>query len=180
MAKTYFEKLKDPRWQKKRLEVLEMNSWACEQCGDRESTLHVHHRQYFKGREPWEYEAGQLTALCEECHGSEHESEDQLLLAASFVVSEGPYSRETVASLVAGFCHQGMGKPYVGDPEAYLSGVVAREICNKGLCMQTLALSEALAARDKFTVREAMNDFIRDLNSRSAAAPPPIRDEDLL
>ncbi|MFZ3209823.1 MAG: hypothetical protein WA140_13490 [Geobacteraceae bacterium] len=180
MAKTYFEKLKDPRWQKKRLEVLELNHWACAQCGETGATLHVHHKQYFKGREPWEYEAGQLTSLCEECHGSEHESEDPLLLASSFVVYDGPCSRETVASLVAGFCRHEMNKPYVGDPEAYLSGDIAREITDKCQCMQMLALSEALAARDQFTVREALNDFIQDLKSRAPAVPPPIRKEDLI
>ena len=115
---SYFEKLKDPRWQKKRLERLEMSDWHCDSCGDGESTLHVHHKVYFKGREPWEYDAKQLSTLCEECHKAEHESENPLMLAASYVdVDGGPYSADTVASLIYGFCmHEDMGP----DPDTYM------------------------------------------------------------
>lgn len=128
MQKTYFQKLKDPRWQKKRLEVLEKNDWVCERCMNGEATLHVHHRQYFKGREPWEYEAGQLAVLCEYCHEVTHEEEDALLLACSYCVSDGPFSRDTAASVVAGFTRQSMSAPYVGDPHAYLTGVLAQQL----------------------------------------------------
>jgi hypothetical protein len=67
-ARTYWEKLKDPRWQKKRLEVLEKAEFTCSQCGDSESTLHVHHGYYCKGNEPWEYPVESLHCLCETCH----------------------------------------------------------------------------------------------------------------
>lgn len=172
MAKTYFEKLKDPRWQKKRLEVLEHGGWSCEHCGDSGSTLHVHHRQYFKGREPWDYEVGQLAVLCEDCHGFTHESEDSLLLAASFVVGDGPFNRDSAASLIAGFCNQGMGKPYVADPESYVAGAVAYALTDKSLVSQLDELSAALDGRDKYTVREAIESFIADLKSRPAAIQP--------
>ena len=71
--KTYSEKLRDPRWQKKRLRVLERDEWTCQGCGDSESTLHVHHRYYTKGAEPWEYPDGSLQTLCEDCHQTENE-----------------------------------------------------------------------------------------------------------
>lgn len=171
MKKPYFEKLLDPRWQKKRLEVLEKNEWACVQCSDTESTLHVHHKQYFKGREPWEYEVGQLTVLCEECHGIQHESEDPLLLVASFVAMDGPYNRDAVANLVAGFCDQDIPQHGCGDPGSFLSGRVAREIEMKLQVWQRAQLHEALSRRDMFTVREAMADFISNLNSRADATP---------
>ena len=45
----YAEKLKDPRWQKKRLEILERDAWVCQKCFDTKSTLHVHHRIYNGG-----------------------------------------------------------------------------------------------------------------------------------
>lgn len=67
-SKSYFEKLKDPRWQRKRLEVLESAEFSCEWCGDSESTLHVHHGYYEKGLEPWEYPDDSLHCLCEACH----------------------------------------------------------------------------------------------------------------
>lgn len=102
MKQTYFEKLKDPRWQKKRLECLDAAGWSCEMCGDDESTLHVHHKQYFKGREPWDYERGQLAVLCEACHSAQHESEDELQVIASFAPIVGPLDRFAVAYLLSG------------------------------------------------------------------------------
>jgi methionyl-tRNA synthetase len=59
----YWEKLKDPRWQKLRLEAMQKADFHCERCGDGESTLNVHHKEYFKGREPWEYKPKQLLDL---------------------------------------------------------------------------------------------------------------------
>lgn len=66
---TYAEKLKDPRWQKKRLEVMNAARFECEWCGEKESELHIHHPAYRKGAEPWEYEARELACLCRKCHG---------------------------------------------------------------------------------------------------------------
>ena len=69
--KTYAEKLKDPRWQKKRLEILEAANWKCQsaacQSGS-EATLHVHHKVYIKGKQPWEYDDWAYKSLCEDCH----------------------------------------------------------------------------------------------------------------
>jgi hypothetical protein len=70
---TYQEKLKDPRWQKKRLKILERDDWACQKCFDTESTLHIHHR-YYRKCEPWEYPDDALVTLCENCHEEEKES----------------------------------------------------------------------------------------------------------
>lgn len=69
-TRTYWEKLKDPRWQRKRLEVMKQADFACECCGDCESTLNVHHGYYKKGAEPWEYPSETLHCLCEACHES--------------------------------------------------------------------------------------------------------------
>ena len=65
---SYSEKLKDPRWQKKRLEILERDKWACRGCGDKTATLHVHHGYYERGKLPWEYDNWSLKTLCESCH----------------------------------------------------------------------------------------------------------------
>lgn len=64
----YFEKLKDPRWQKVRLLILERARFACELCSDNKSTLHVHHGCYLRGLEPWEHHPNTLWCLCETCH----------------------------------------------------------------------------------------------------------------
>lgn len=71
----YAEKLKDPRWQKRRLQILERDHWNCTACNDESSTLHVHHLFYENDKEPWEVEENALTTLCEECH--EFESKER-------------------------------------------------------------------------------------------------------
>lgn len=69
----YIDKLKDPRWQKKRLEVMQRDKFECQRCGDTESTLNIHHKYYEKGKEPWEYESESLITLCESCHEIERD-----------------------------------------------------------------------------------------------------------
>lgn len=101
--KSYYEKLKDPRWQKKRLEVMEYNDFSCELCGDNESTLNVHHKEYFKGHEPWDYEIKQLACLCENCHEASHEEVDLLKWVCSYAYLDGPANRIELAYLLAGY-----------------------------------------------------------------------------
>lgn len=69
---TYAEKLKDPRWQRRRLERLNATNFTCQQCGDTKSTLHVHHRYYEKDLDPWEYDDRVLVVLCDFCHEVTH------------------------------------------------------------------------------------------------------------
>lgn len=71
MGTTYAEKLKDPRWQKKRLEILNRDEWKCQNCSASEKTLHVHHKDYERGRDPWDYTDNWLATLCEDCHAAE-------------------------------------------------------------------------------------------------------------
>lgn len=68
----YAEKLRDPRWQKKRLEVFNRDKWSCCLCGDDESTLSVHHKVYENGKEPWDYDNDYLMTLCQPCHEIEY------------------------------------------------------------------------------------------------------------
>ncbi len=64
----YAEKLRDPRWQRKRLEVLNRFDFTCVVCNSKNRTLHVHHSYYLKGRDPWEYPTEHFWCLCETCH----------------------------------------------------------------------------------------------------------------
>jgi hypothetical protein len=64
--KSYSEKLKDPRWQRKRLEIMQRDDFACILCGDSKSTLNVHHWEY-KG-EPWDVDNDNLSTVCVTCH----------------------------------------------------------------------------------------------------------------
>lgn len=68
MGKTYAEKLKDPRWQRKRLEIFQRDGFMCMSCTSEGETLHVHHRYYEKGLDPWDYTNEALVTLCEGCH----------------------------------------------------------------------------------------------------------------
>ena len=74
---TYKEKLKHPKWQKKRLEILQRDDFKCSVCGNDEKTLHVHHKKYIKGRQPWDYGDENFSTLCEDCHKQEHTKKDK-------------------------------------------------------------------------------------------------------
>lgn len=65
---TYAEKLRDPRWQRKRLEILNRDSFSCVKCGDKKEQLQVHHKKYIRNIEPWEYDNDILESLCSTCH----------------------------------------------------------------------------------------------------------------
>lgn len=72
MTKTdYWERLKDPRWQRKRLEILERDEWTCQVCGEKEKPLHIHHKYYLPVTNPWDYQDDCLVTVCEECHENE-------------------------------------------------------------------------------------------------------------
>jgi len=64
----YWQKLLDPRWQKKRLEVLNRDKFECVLCEDGTATLHVHHEYYISGRQPWDYPLSAYKTLCSSCH----------------------------------------------------------------------------------------------------------------
>lgn len=72
MASEYSDKLKDPRWQRLRLEALNASDWKCSRCGSTTRVLDVHHLAYVDGREPWEYPLEELRVLCKPCHKLEH------------------------------------------------------------------------------------------------------------
>lgn len=66
--KNYYELLKHPKWQKKRLKIMEEADFECQNCGSKDDTLHVHHLYYEKDKAPWDYPEGALQCLCENCH----------------------------------------------------------------------------------------------------------------
>jgi len=66
----YIEKLKDPRWQKLRLEALSRDDWSCVKCGNNRDQLHVHHKKYHG--DPWETPLEDMETLCKNCHNKTH------------------------------------------------------------------------------------------------------------
>lgn len=106
---TYAEQLRHPKWQKKRLEILEAANWECEECGEAEKTLNVHHKRYRKDSMAWEYARHELMALCECCHDTHHYLKDELsdvlmfaqpsealALCAGFTAPDGSVSDDLV------------------------------------------------------------------------------------
>lgn len=69
--KEYREYFKDPRWQKKRLEILNRDEFMCQRCYGTETELHIHHRLYKQNKKPWEYDNDLLLTLCKDCHANE-------------------------------------------------------------------------------------------------------------
>jgi hypothetical protein len=69
---TYKDQIKSPKWQKKRLEILNLRGFKCEKCNCDEKQLHVHHRFYLKNRKAWEYDNDVFQVLCYVCHENEH------------------------------------------------------------------------------------------------------------
>ena len=65
---SYSELLRSPFWQKKRLEIMQRDSFQCVCCGETEETLNVHHTKYVYGKKPWEYPESELMTLCHNCH----------------------------------------------------------------------------------------------------------------
>lgn len=82
---TYSEKLKDPRWQRKRLEVMQTAGFSCQCCGESKKTLNVHHAYYERDFEPWEYPNKSLWCVCEECHTKADEVRVRLIRATGFL-----------------------------------------------------------------------------------------------
>ena len=84
MTMTYSEKLKDPRWQRKRTEILNRDGFKCRDCGADDKTLHVHHCFYERG-EPWKTRDGLLLTLCKDCHKTLGEMESDAKLALGMI-----------------------------------------------------------------------------------------------
>lgn len=101
----YADLLRDPRWQKRRLERLSSEGWMCQQCGDNSKQLHVHHRVYLDGRSPWEYSDPDLLVLCSTDHDRIHKvfGLGPSSLRAAFVSYDDSYGK-LVKSSPGGGC----------------------------------------------------------------------------
>jgi hypothetical protein len=76
---TYAEKLRDPRWQRRRLEIMQRDEFACRDCGSTSEMLNVHHSLYRKGADPWDYADDELSTLCRACHKFRHQEIERLM-----------------------------------------------------------------------------------------------------
>lgn len=77
---SYHDQLRDPRWQRKRLEILSAANFKCENCGATDNELNVHHSGYLKGQPAWEHPDELLHCLCRDCHKERQATEESLKL----------------------------------------------------------------------------------------------------
>lgn len=92
-SKTYLDKLRDVRWQKRRLEVLERANWMCEECrislmSGVHGILEVHHVHYMQGKDPWDYPLQLLMSLCPKHHAERQAVEQDILVAVACVMRD--------------------------------------------------------------------------------------------
>ena len=135
---TYSEQLKHPNWQRKRLEALNAAEFRCQCCYDAETTLHVHHKRYFKGRMAWEYALAELAVLCESCHEEEHAKDDVRQRLFSRLDVDGPLSADDLVAYGAGAMNESIGDDHEllalleqikeAKPAQFWSGRVARDL----------------------------------------------------
>lgn len=102
---SYSEKLRDPRWQKKRLEIMNRDCFKCIYCQDSESPLTVHHIYYISGREPWGYPDSAYLTLCEKHHGQIH----------AYEVSNSVKLWEATAGFEIAYFSKYLNKTFFGD-----------------------------------------------------------------
>jgi hypothetical protein len=119
---SYSDLLRDPRWQRLRLEVFQRDDFSCQICGDKETSLQVHHHFYLKGRNPWDYGHDQLTTLCEPCH--EKTSERMLELRVGLSLLKPKHVLRMIGYIKALLVEDGMvddtGKISIDSPEEAL------------------------------------------------------------
>lgn len=104
MATNYSEKLRNPKWQKRRLEILNRDHFTCRLCGDKERTLHVHHIRYDRGADPWDYPDNTLVTVCEACHEELSISKFGDFIEQSLIV--GGARMRHLFNLMCAFSHQ--------------------------------------------------------------------------
>lgn len=84
---SYQRKLQNPKWQRKRLLIMQRDKFRCVYCDSDEKELQVHHERYIPDREPWEYPDELLITLCHACHEKKHKPEPKTLSENPEVVS---------------------------------------------------------------------------------------------
>jgi len=96
---SYSEQLKDPRWQRKRLEILQRDGFACRNCGNKQKELHVHHVVYVKDQALWDYDQTLMT-LCSDCHLERQDAQYEILTCTMMLSNAQLFS---LASFIGSF-----------------------------------------------------------------------------
>ena len=141
---TYTEKLRHPKWQKKRLQVLEKDDWKCRICRSGEKFLQVHHKAY-RPVDPWDYQADELEALCLDCHHSAHD----------FLRGSGRFS------LSQFYTSQAIKEKIGADDLGFLPVVNGHVVCGRFRKKFNPDAPEIILPGDLDSIREPMELFCR-------------------
>lgn len=145
---TYWEQLRHPNWQKLRLRMLDRADYKCANCNDTETHLHVHHKQYIKGRKAWEYEDSNFEVLCDACHENAHYFKDSLNSVLAQLPSE---LLDQIRDLVAGFYSYYVDyKSVVSNFDAFETGDIANVIQNTLFTSEMEILKAAILNRNPY------------------------------
>lgn len=175
-AMTYKEQLLHPNWQRKRLEILQRDEFQCQLCLDDDSTLHVHHKQYAKGRLAWEYPNDELVTLCAVCHDTMHEQLGMLRSVTAKLPVDGPGSISNGTVVLAGWAHgsQGLNFEHLfdGNPHSFVTGEVANLMEEKLHMDGLMDLLVALRNCPRWVVQSEFKNLAKALRD-NAATPAP-------
>ena len=72
-SKRYSQELQNTHWKLKADNIRIRDKYKCRLCNATGIQLDVHHLRYIEGREPWEYDDGDLVTLCHKCHEKLHD-----------------------------------------------------------------------------------------------------------
>jgi hypothetical protein len=96
----YSERYLDPRWQRKKSEIMQRDHWCCTCCKDGTSCLYVHHHYYIANRDPWEYPDWALITLCEACHLEHHANPNQRYEWERYMTAFSTVNCEMLAEII--------------------------------------------------------------------------------
>lgn len=163
------DQYKHPNWQRLRLEALEAAEFTCQCCYGSESQLHVHHRQYFKGRMIWEYDLSELEVLCDDCHADAHYELNDLKRLISRIPVD---CLGEICSLIKGYASMATGPIVsagvrnVGECE-YQGYVLAGQVAAMAFDACSLAEMESLRDQLQATSHGVVSIDLKDRNALS-------------
>lgn len=173
---TYIQQLRHPNWQRRRLEIMQRDGFACQCCGETEETLNVHHKLYVKGRMAWEYSDTELATLCEPCHGLAHETGDAIKQLVAALPLDGPGGVSSAMSLVAGWANGQQGTDtnayWQEDPANFSIGEIAAHLDHLNI-NDLFALANALKGTPPWVIDKAIQALTTQLIAECDTPEPP-------
>lgn len=153
---SYSEILRDPRWQRRRLEAFGEHDWKCFECGATDKELHIHHNFYLKNKKPWEYDLDQLSVLCVDCHRKITELGKDLREALSFL--RGIQDTERVVGFINGLGVQ-LSKPLcrsISEADGIAAALGTEQMCFPCTAEEVMAV---LDANGRFVYPKAFHEI---------------------